>query len=163
VSPSLKSLLPEEQFRLYAVCSRYPHNLASAIDLRTTHAGVYDCRRGTDVIRIIVAHELPRTDNNALLHLLSASPDQVRYGVEHYEQRSPDTSTLLAQLFEGYEREGLAMPYTMQDSRRDYVKEHLKDLTLEERLLGVPPEKIQKYLQRRKQKPTSPKGKNQKK
>jgi len=162
VSPSLKSLLPEEQFRLYAVCSRYPHNLASAIDLMTARAGVYDCRRGTDVIRIIVAHELPRTDNNALLHLLSASPDQVRYGAEHYEQHSPDTSTLLAQLFEGYEREGLAMPYTMQDFRRDYVKEHLKHLTLEERLQGVPPEKIQRYL-RRKQKPTSPKRKNQRK
>ena len=171
VSPSLKSLLPEEEFRLYAVCSRYPHNLAGAVDLKTVQAGVYDCGRGTDLIRIIVAHELPRTDNNAILHLLSASPEQVRYGAEHYEQRSPDTSSLLSQLFEGYKREGLAMPYTMQDFRRDYVKEHLKDLTVEERLHGVPleerlrdvpPKEIEKYLQRRK-KPGSPKRKNQKK
>ena len=117
------------------------------------------------------AQELPRTDNNAILHLLSASPEQVRYGVEHYEQHSPDTSTLLNQLFQGYKREGLAMPYTMQDFRRDYAKEHLKDLTyeerlegvpLEERLHGVPPKEIEKYLQRRK-KPGSPKRKNQKK
>ena len=93
------------------------------------------------MIRIIVAHELPRTDNNAILHLLSASPEQVRYGVEHYEQHSPDTSSLLSQLFEGYKREGLAMPYTMQDFRRDYVKEHLKDLTFEELLQGLPLEK----------------------
>src|SRR4029077_1353506 len=118
----------------YAVCSRYPHNLAGAVELSSVQAGVYDCRRGTHVIRIIVAHELPQTANNALLHLLSASSDQVRYGVEHYQQRSADTSTLLGQLFEGYEREGLAMPYTMEDFRRDYVKEHLKDLTLQERL-----------------------------
>jgi hypothetical protein len=27
-----------------------------------------------------VAGELPKTENNALLHLLSAAPDQVRYG-----------------------------------------------------------------------------------
>jgi len=54
------------------------------------------------------------------------------------------------------------MPYTMQDFRRDYVKEHLKDLTVEERLRDVPPKKIEKYLQRRK-KPTSPKRKNRKK
>ena len=171
VSPSLKSLLPEEEFRLYAVCSRYPHNLTGAVDLKTVQAGVYDCGRGTDMIRIVVAHELPRTDNNAILHLLSASPEQVRYGAEHYEQRSPDTSSLLSQLFEGYKREGLAMPYTMQDFRRDYAKEHLKDLTyeerlegvpLEERLHGVPPKEIEKYLQRRK-KPGSPKRKNQKK
>ncbi len=122
------------------------------------------------MICIVVAHELPRTDNNAILHLLSASPEQVRYGAEHYEQHSPDTSTLLNQLFEGYKREGLAMPYTMQDFRRDYVKEHLKDLTLEERLQGVPPEellcrvppkKIEQYLQGRK-KSASPKRKNQK-
>ena len=54
------------------------------------------------------------------------------------------------------------MPYTMQDFRRDYVKEHLKDLTVEERLQGVPAEKIEKYLERRK-KPASPKRKNRKK
>src|SRR5262249_23531038 len=134
VSPSPGSLLPEKQFRLYAVCSRYPHNLAGAVELRAVQAGVYDCRRGTDVIRVIVAQELSRTENNALLHLLSASPDHVRYGVEHYQQCSADTSTLLARLFKGYQREGLTMPYTMEDFRRDYVKEHLKKLTLEERL-----------------------------
>jgi hypothetical protein len=86
------------------------------------------------------AHELPRTENNALLHLLSASPDQVSYGVSHYQQRSADTSTLLGKLFEGYEREGLIMTYTMEDFRRDYVKEHLKDLTPDERLEGLSPD-----------------------
>jgi hypothetical protein len=34
------------------------------------------------------------------------------------------------------------MPYTMADFRRDYVKEHLKDLTSEERLAGLPPEEL---------------------
>jgi hypothetical protein len=146
VSPSLKLLLPEEQFRLYAVCSRYPQKLAGAIALTAVQGGVYDCRRGTDAIRIIVAHDLPRTENNAILHLLSASPEQVRVGVEHYEQRSADTSTLLSELFEGYEREGLAMPYTMEDFRRDYVKEHLKDLTPEERLEGLSADELVRRL-----------------
>jgi hypothetical protein len=100
--------------------------------------------------------------------LLSASPDQVRFGVEHYQQRSADTSTLLGQLFEGYEREGLAMPYTMEDFRRDYVKEHLKDLTVKERLEGLSadqrleglsPDQIEKYLRRRKEGRTAPKRK----
>jgi DNA-binding transcriptional MerR regulator len=59
------------------------------------------------------------------------------------------------------------MPYTMQDFRRDYVKEHLKDLTfqerlqgltLEERLRGVPLEEIEKYLRGLK-KPSSRKRK----
>ncbi len=77
VSPSLEVLLPEEEFRLYAVCSRSPQKLAGAVELAPVQAGVYDCRRGSDVIRLIVAHELPKTENNSLLHLLSASPDQV--------------------------------------------------------------------------------------
>ncbi len=177
VSPSLEALLPEEEFRLYAVCSRSPDKLAAAVELSPVQAGVYDYRRGTDVIRVIVAHELARTENNALLHLLSASPEQVRYGVEHYQQHSADTSTVLGQLFEGYEREGLTMPYTMEDFRRDYVKEHLKELTPderleglspdqrleglspEERLRGLSPDQIESYLRRRKPQRASPKRK----
>jgi len=189
VSPSFDSLLAEDQFRLYALCTRYPQKLTGAVDLRPVQAGVYDRRRGTDVIRVIVAHQLPRTENNAILHLLSASPDQVRYGVEHYQQRSADTSTLLGQLFEGYEREGLVMSYTMEDFRRDYVKEHLKELTLrerleglsadellevlsaeellkrlspDERLRGLSPDQIERYLRNRKEQRTSPKRKKKK-
>jgi hypothetical protein len=179
-SPSLKALLPEADFRLYAVCSRYPQNLAGTVALAAVQPGVYDCRRGTDVIRVIVAQDLPRTANNALLHLLSAAPDQVRYGAEHYQQHSTDTSTLLGQLFEGYDREGLAMPYTMEDFRRDYVKEHLKDLTLrerleglspqerlkglspEERLAGLSPEQIERLLRRHREQRPAPKRKKKK-
>src|SRR5437660_1461127 len=54
VSPERKSLLSEEEFRLYAVCSRYPQNLASAVALRRLQDGVYECRRGTDMIRVVV-------------------------------------------------------------------------------------------------------------
>lgn len=43
-------------------------------------------------------------------------------------------------MFEGYEREGLIMPYTMKDFRRDFAKEHLKDLTPAERLEGLSPD-----------------------
>ncbi len=146
VSPSLNSLLPEAEFRLYAVCSRCPHNLAAAVAWQQVQDGVYELRRGTDVIHVVVVHDLRRTANNAILHLLSAAPDQVRYGVEHYQQRSADTSTLLGRLFEGYQREGLTMPYTMEDFRRDYVKEHLKDLTLEERLQGLSAEDLLERL-----------------
>src|SRR5262245_55313839 len=31
VSPSFQDLLPEEAFRLYAICARYPHNLAGQV------------------------------------------------------------------------------------------------------------------------------------
>jgi hypothetical protein len=137
VSPSVDELLPEEQFRLFAVSARFPHNLAGQVVWGQVQAGVYECRRGTDVIRVVVLGQLPRSAHNAMLHLFSASQEQVRYGAEHYRQRSEETSTLLDRLFEQYRKEGVAMPYTMEDFRRDYVKEHLKDLTAAERTEGL--------------------------
>ncbi len=91
--------------------------------------GVYQCRRGTDVIRVVVAGQLPQSEHNAMLHLFSASREQLGYGREHYRQHSPNTSSLIQKLLEGYQEEGIAMPYTMEDFQRDYAKEHFKDLT----------------------------------
>ncbi len=136
VSPSLDDLLPEEEFRLYAVCARFPQNLARAVELEETQPGVFACRWGTDWIRIVVASGVPEEDHNANL-LFSAQPERVRFGATHYRQRSPDTSTLITTLFDHYQVEGVPVPYTMEDFRRDFVKEHLHELTLEERLKGV--------------------------
>ena len=65
------------------------------------------------------------------------------YTLAAYRPRSQNTSALLDQLFEGIYREGLAMPFTMEDFQRQYVKEHFAELTLEERrevLESLPPE-----------------------
>jgi hypothetical protein len=62
-------------------------------------------------------------------------------------------STVINQLFENYQLEGIAMPYTMEDFQRDYIKEHIDVLTPEEilqrfspedRLKGLSPEEILK-------------------
>src|SRR5438445_2059944 len=68
-------LLPEPEFRLYAVCSRYPHNLANRVTLEPVQQGVYACERGTDAIRIIVAGQVSREPRKALWHLSSSSTD----------------------------------------------------------------------------------------
>jgi hypothetical protein len=145
VSPRQGPLLPERDFRLYAVCSRYPHNLASEVPLEPLQEGVYRCRRGTDTIRVVVAAQLPQAEHNALLHLFSASAAQVGYGAEHYRRHSSETSTLVYQLFAGYRGEGIVMPYTMDDFKRDFILEHFKELTAEERrqaLRGLPTEEL---------------------
>jgi hypothetical protein len=142
VSPSPSRLLPEDHFRLYAVCARFPHNLSGQVPWRERQAGVYDCQWGTDEVRVIVAGQLSREPQNAPLHLFSASSELVSFGQGAYRQRSGDTSSLVRQLFERFRREGLAMPYTMQDFRRDYIKEHLPQLTPQERreiLQSLPP------------------------
>jgi hypothetical protein len=193
VSPAEGPLLPESDFRLYAICSRYPHNLASEAAFEGLQDGVYDCRRGSDVIRVIVAGQLPRTEPNAMLHLFSAAPDPFEYGARHYRQRSADSSSLLRELVSSYRSEGFPMPYTMADFRRDYVLEHfpelteeeqqkalqnlspgarlkglspeerLKDLTPEERLKDLSPDEIESYLRKLRAERSAPKRKPRRK
>src|SRR5437016_3370353 len=105
VSPSPSELLPEDQFGVYVVAARFPHNLSQQIPWQKVQAGVYDCRWGTDTIRVIVAGELPREAHNAPLHLFSASPDLVGFGRGTYRRRSEQTSRLLEQLFERFQGE----------------------------------------------------------
>jgi hypothetical protein len=160
VSPSPSELLPEEQFRLFAVCARRPQKLSQRVPWQERGRGVYDCLWGTDMVRVVVAGELPRQPHNSPLHLFSASPDLVGFGGRAYTRRSEDTSQLLGQLFVRLRGEGLAVAYTMADFRRDYIKEHLAELTRQEladvlralppetRLEGLPVEQIRRYLER---------------
>jgi hypothetical protein len=160
VSRSPSELLAEDQFRLFAVTARYPHNLSGQVPWQRVRAGVYDCQWGTDTIRDVVAGELPREVHNAPLHLFSASPDLVGFGSSAYRRRSDDTSLLLAQLFERLQTEGFAVPFTMEDFKHQYVKEHFPQLTPKEqvelmqalppekRLAGLSTEQIREYLDR---------------
>jgi hypothetical protein len=169
VSTSPSELLPEDRFGLYAVAARFPHNLSGQVPWQRVQAGVYDCRWGTDTIRVVVAGELPREAHNAPLHLFSAAPELVGFGQRVYQRRSAKTSLLLGQLFVRFQEEGFAMAYTWADFERDYIKEHfpklspeeqeevLRSLPPERRLAGLPPEQrlsgltaeqIRQYLDR---------------
>jgi hypothetical protein len=144
VSPSPSRLLSEDQFGLYAVTARFPHNLAGQIPWQQRQAGVYDCRWGTDTIRVVVAGELSCEAHNAPLHLFSASPHLVEFGSGAYRRRSEQTSRLLGQLFERLQGEGFAMSFTMEDFNRQYIKEHFPQVTAEEQeevLQALPPER----------------------
>jgi hypothetical protein len=143
VSPSPTNLLPDDQFALYAVAARFPHNLSGQIPWQQVQEGVYNCRWGTDTIRVVVAGELPREAHNAPLHLFSAAPELVGFGRSAYKWRSANTSALLGLLFEKLQGEGFAMSFTMEDFQRQYAKEHFAQLTPAEReevLKALPPE-----------------------
>src|SRR5205807_829187 len=111
---------------------RFPHNLAGQVPWQQRQAGVYDCRWGTDTIRVLVAGELPQEAHNAPLHLFSAAPGLVAFGSSAYRQRSEQTSRLLNQLFEQFQGEGFAVSYTMEDFNKQYVKDHFPKLTPQE-------------------------------
>jgi hypothetical protein len=170
VSRSPSNLLPSDQFGLYAVAAHFPHNLSQQVPWQKLQDGVYDCRWGTDTIRVVVAGELPREPHNAPLHLFSAQPDLVDFGRSAYQRRSANTSALLGQVFGQLRAEGFAVSYTMEDFQRQYTKEHfaqltpeeqrealqrlspehrrevLKALPPEERLAGLSTEQIRQYL-----------------
>jgi hypothetical protein len=154
VSPPPSKLIPENQFRLFAVRVRRPRKLLRQVPWRRRQPGVYHCRWGTDTIRVVVAGEVSRQSHNAPWHLFSTSPDLVGFGQRSYPQRSEFTSALLDQLLGRYREEGLIMPYTMQEFMRDYIKDRLpelpqeeredvlRSLPVEERLAGIPPEDL---------------------
>jgi hypothetical protein len=170
VSPSPSELLPEDRFRLYAVCARFPDNLAGQVPWQQRQAGVYHGQWATDGVRIVVAGQLSREPHNAPLHLFSASLELVGFGQNSYRRRSENTSLLLGQLFERLRGEGFTMSFTMEDFKRELTKEHFKDLSPkeqrealrslspqkrrelleswlpEERLAGLSPEQIRQYL-----------------
>ncbi len=145
-SPSMQNLLPVTDFRLFAVSVRFPQTLASEFALAERSPGVYDLRRFGGWLRIIVVNRLPLQDQNAVLHLFGAQAEQVVYGVQHYRQRSPETSTVLAQLFERYRAEGMSMSEQMERFMREALEEVLRNLPVEERLRGLSPEERLKGL-----------------
>jgi hypothetical protein len=102
------------------------------------------------VVRVIVAGQLARASHNAPLHLFSAAPELVGFGQTAYCQHSAETSLLLGQLFERFREEGFTMTYTMEDFKRDYVKEHFAKLTPQEQreaLERLSPEQRREVLQ----------------
>ncbi|OQX02734.1 MAG: hypothetical protein BWK80_57250 [Desulfobacteraceae bacterium IS3] len=130
ISPSLKELLSAEKFRLYAVSTLYPKNLAKQINFIPAGKGIYDVTYGLRKIRIIVTSRISEKKRNAPWLLFSGIPEKVRYGAEHYTGNLGEMSSIMNQLFVKYKAEGVvAVPYTIEDYRRDYVLEYLDRLT----------------------------------
>jgi hypothetical protein len=135
-SPSLWDLLPLTNFRLFAVCARYPQGLAQQVELTSLREGVYEVQGLALRIRIIVANQLPQEEHNAMLHLFSAREELLRYGREHYRPHSQETSSLLFQLFKAYSEEA-----DMSDKLQEFVRE-----TIDEMLKSLPAEELRKRL-----------------
>jgi hypothetical protein len=144
-SPSLDELLPESDFRLFAVCARFPHNLSQQVNLTSVREGVYEIRELALCIRVVVLHQLPQQEHNAMLHLFSARTELLRYGQEHYRPQSRETSTLLYELFRTYS-EDPNMPEQLQEFVRQSIDQLLESLPPEKRLQGLSAEELRKRL-----------------
>ncbi len=91
-------------------------------------------------------NQVAQKEHNALWNAFSAEKDRIAYGSQHYQIRSEYTSTILKQLFAQYKQEGIDMPYTMENFIHDVALEHLSELTIDERLQGLPAEEIAQRL-----------------
>ena len=141
-SPSFDDLLPEDQFRLFAICAREPVGLAGLVPLPELQPGVHEIDLGLATIRVIVAGRLPQTEPNALLHLFSASEPLLEYGRQHCRIQSPDTTTLVARLFAGYRVENLTMPVDREEFLRNARRMLIQEATVQERLEGLSSEQL---------------------
>ena len=144
-SPSLHDLLSEIDFRLFAVCARFPYSLSQQVALTSVQEGVYETRLVTMSTRIIVLHQLPCDEQNAMLHLFSAREELLRYGREHYRPHSVETSTLLYKLLKVY-KEDLNMSEKLREFVRQTLDEMVQDMSPEERLKGLTADEIAKAL-----------------
>jgi len=159
-----------DDIRLYAISTRRPSSLLSLTRATEVKPGVWDIRVLNLDIRILVLNGLPLEQRNAVLAFFSFNAEKVRFALEHYEWRMEDGSTVINQLLSNYSLEGIAMPYTMEQFRKDYMKAHLPELNPDEvlsmftpedrlkglapkdRLEGLAPEEIEAYLKKLKMK-----------
>lgn len=149
-------LRPETHYHLYAVCARSPRELLKAVPHDKIQEGVYDCYRGTDRIRVVVAGELALQEKNALIHLFSAVEQRVEYGRDHHHLQSSEMSSLVDVLLEGYLQGSTEVPYTIKDLERDLVQqlsqptklELISQFTPEQVLSTMSPKDIQTYIKK---------------
>jgi hypothetical protein len=128
ISPSFDELLPETQFQLYAISTRFPRKLNQQCPFQQLQPGVYEIIWGIETIRLIVLSEISEAEQNALWRLFSANPQTVMQARTQYQIRSPQMSNIIFQLFEGYQEENISMSYTVQDFQREFISSHLNEI-----------------------------------
>ena len=142
ISPSVSKLISSENFRLYAVSTRYPRKLLNQIEQENFKQGYVDLYFKELKIRIIVLSRMPECKRNAFWQLFSARINKVAYGTKHYPWRDTTISSVMNKLYEQYKQEGLIMPYTKEDYLKsrdhlDVVDEWFARLSLEQILSKI--------------------------
>jgi hypothetical protein len=141
ISPDLNNLVPEQDFKLYGIATRFPEKLNKQEKLEFIGPGVYQIRRGVHKIKIIVICELPREQGTELWQMFSTRLEMVEYGMSEYKWKNEEyRKSVLNELRMKYKEEDVEMSYTDKDWFRDVALDHIGFLTPDERLQGLRPE-----------------------
>jgi hypothetical protein len=114
---------------------RKNHSAACCLADRLTNRvrdGVYVVNSFSKEVRVIVIHELPRQEQNALMCLFSASAEQVKYGQQHHRLRSREGSSVVHELYGKYLREA-NMPIDLKEYAQQAWQKIYEQMTPEER------------------------------
>ena len=77
------NIAKSEDIQLYAVSTRYPVKLFSAVSATEVTAGVFEIKVINRDIRILVLGRLPLSQRNAILAFFSFDPGKVQFALEN--------------------------------------------------------------------------------
>ena len=124
-------LLPNDQLQTIAVTAQYPRKLALEMGSQwqpTELEGVYEMKWGTRPIMVIVCRQVEMTERNALWLLFSGQEVRVAFAMKHFGLNNHDMSTILSKISETYQLQGLNMPYTVEDFKRECIEEAFEEI-----------------------------------
>ncbi|WP_353570423.1 hypothetical protein [Candidatus Albibeggiatoa sp. nov. BB20] len=104
-SISLNNLLPTNNVKLYAVCTRFPSSLQKqGLQLIKQQAGVFNLIYGSHQIKVLVLGQMPQKYSNAIWQLFSGKSEGFVYGGKNYNWHSERDRAILNQLYEFYKQ-----------------------------------------------------------
>ena len=132
---------PAKDWRLYAVATVKPNWLRPDKhgNQRQIMDGIYEVDGFDLTIRVIVPREVVLIPRNSMWHVFSGIEDRVAFGMRHYEFHDGGLYNVLNVLAENYEMEGIEMPYTIEDFKRDSINDMIEKHGLAEVLQHVSP------------------------
>jgi hypothetical protein len=143
-------LLPAEDFRCYAIATRFPRKLIKQLPAgscqSTEKAGIYRLTSGTRDVRLVVLNDLEVHPRNAPWGLFSSNDAHRHAALAQYRPRSEVGTHLHNQMSHHILGEG-NMAYTYEDMQREareWLKSYLLQLAPKERLEGLDPDDVLK-------------------
>ena len=91
---------------------------------------------------------MPEAEQNLVWNLFSSDPQRIATAFQRLGPRPESWSSLLNELLGFYGLEGMSMPYTMEDFKRDAAERLLSELTPEQRMQGLPLADVEMYLKK---------------
>ncbi len=131
--------------RVFAVSTRRPRWLNPTEESwqEELKPGVYELGGFGLRIRLIIPREVELIPRNALWHMLSGVEERIEYGLKHCQLKDRELFGMFEnQLERSYTKEGIIMPITVDDFRRDYRQQLLSEATPEEVSANITPEQL---------------------